>query len=202
MSELVARSRILGPLFSYWSSKAASGSLPHRRDIDPVEIPSLLANLHFVYRDEAGEFRFGMTGGAVVSHYGTNVANRPFKDVLKGQRLAAANRHHALAWDSGRALWCRNRYFAEGLPECVVTRAILPLAGNSGRVDALLVGSTFECTFLYYKELGREWHIARGSDEIRFLDAKPAEPAVDAVAATSAFIRDLSVWSWRRQTAV
>ena len=38
MSNLVARSRILGPLFSYWCAKAGGG-LPHRRDIDPSEIP-------------------------------------------------------------------------------------------------------------------------------------------------------------------
>jgi hypothetical protein len=205
MSELVARSRILGPLYAYWSSKAAAGHLPHRRDIDPVDIPALLPNLHFVYRDEAGDFRFGMTGGAVVSHYGTNVANKPFKEVLKGQRLAAAHRHHALAWDSRRALWARNRYFAEGLPECVVTRLLLPLAGNTGTVDAILVGSTFECTFLYYKELGPEWRIERASEELRFLDTdreERVEPATGAVAATRSLIRDLSNWSWRRQTAI
>jgi hypothetical protein len=200
MSELVARSRILGPLYAYWSSKARGG-LPHRRDIDPVDISALLANLHFVYREADGGFRFGMTGGAIVSHYGTNVTNRPFKEVLKGQRLAAANRHHALAWDARRPLWCRNRYFAEGLPECIVTRAMLPLAGNDGNVGALLVGSTFECTYLYYRELGPEWHMAGGSDEIRFLDGNPNAAPIDAVAATRAFIRDLSVWSWRRQTA-
>ncbi len=205
MSELVARSRILGPLFSYWSSKVAAGHVPHRRDIDPAQIPALLPNLHFVYRNAAGDFRFGLTGGAVVSHYGTNVANKLFKDVLKGPRLAAANRHHALAWSSRRPLWCRNRYFAEGLPECVVTRMLLPLAGNDGTVDALLVGSTFECTFLYYRELGPEWRIERGSEELRFLDAQneePAAPAVDAVAATRSLIRDLANWSWRRQTAI
>lgn len=76
------------------------------------------------------------------------------------------------------------------MPECVVTRAILPLAGNDGAVGALLVGFTFECTFLYYKELGREWRVAGSSDEIRFLDAKPGAPVRDAVAATRAFIRD------------
>ena len=202
MSELVARSRILGPLLSYWSSKACDGALPRRRDIDPVEIPSLLSHLHFVYRTEDGGFRFGMTGGAIVSHYGSNVANKPFKDALRGPRLATANRHHGLAWNSRRPLWCRNRYFAEGLPECVVTRAILPLAGNDGAVDALLVGSTFECTFLYYQELGSEWRIERGSDEVRFLDDDRVPAAIDAVTATRSLIRDLSDWCWRRQTAI
>ncbi len=202
MSPLVERSRILGPLYAYWSSKAQDG-LPHRRDIDPAEIPALLPNLHVVHRDEAGEFRFGLTGGAIVSHYGTNVANKLFKDVLKGPRLAAARRHHSLAWDSRRPLWCRNRYFAEGLPECVVTRAILPLAGNSGAVDALLVGTTFECTFLYYKELGPDWRIDQGTDEMRFLDEPgAAAPRPSAVEATRSLIRDLSTWSWRRQTAI
>ena len=191
MSALVARSRILGPLYSYWCSKAAGG-LPHRRDIDPAEIPTLLPHLTIVYRDPDGGFRFGLTGEAIVSHYGTNVANRPFKDLLKGERLAAATRHHALAWDSRRPLWCRNGYFAEGLPECVVTRAILPLTGNDGAVGALLVGFTFECTFFYYKELHREWSILHSSDEIRFLDADPGEPKHDAVTVTRAFIRDLS----------
>lgn len=198
MSELVARSRVLGPLYAYWCSKAAGG-LPHRRDIDPAEIPSLLPNLCIVLRDPDGEFRFGLTGEAIVSHYGTNVANRRFKDLLDDERLAAANRHHALAWAARRPLWCRNRYNAEGLPECVVTRAILPLAGNGGVVGALLVGFTFECTFIYYKELGREWHIAESSDEIRFLDANPGGPASDAVAATRAFIRDAA--SGRAQPA-
>jgi hypothetical protein len=199
MSPLVARSRILGPLFSYWSSKIGTGHLPHRRDIDPVDIPSLLPNLHFVYRDEAGEFRFGLTGGAVVSHYGSNIANKPFRDVLKGPRRAAANRHHALAWDSRRPLWCRNRYSAAGLPECVVTRLILPLVGNNGQVDALLNGSSFECAFLSYKDLGAEWRIEGSTEELRFLDteeiaARPSAPA--------SLIRDLSNWAWRQTAAI
>ena len=202
MSPLVERSRILGPLFAYWSAKSRDGALPRRRDIDPVDIPALLANLHFVYRNEVGDFRFGITGGAIVSHYGINVANKPFKEVLKGPRLAAANRHHGLAWESRRPVWCRNRYFAEGLPECVVARAILPLAGEGGAIDALLVGTTFECTFLYYKELGPEWRIERGSDEIRFLDDDEAPALPDAVTATRSLVRDLSNWCWRRQTAV
>jgi hypothetical protein len=196
MSELVARSRILGPLYAYWCSKAARG-LPHRRDIDPAEIPTLLPNLTIVYRDPDGAFRFGLTGEAIVSHYGTSVANKPFKHLLSGDRLAAANRHHGLAWDARRPLWCRNRYKAEGLPECIVTRVILPLAGNDGAVGALLVGFTFECTFIYYKELGREWHLAESSDEIRFLDSNPGQPARNAVAATRAFIRDHAEWRTR-----
>ncbi len=177
MSELVADSRVLGPLYAYWRSKAAGGP-PRRRDIDPAEIPALLPNLCTVYRDADGEFRYGLTGEAVASHYGANFANRRFKDLLAGERFAAANRHHAMAWDSRRPVWCRNRYFAEGLPDCIVTRVILPLAGNDGGVAALLVGSEFACTFAYYKALEREWSLLRTSDEARFLDA--ADAAVPA----------------------
>lgn len=185
MSGLVADLRVLGPLYAYWRSKAAAG-LPRRRDIDPAEIPALLPNLCIVYRDADGEFRYGLTGEAVVSHYGANFANRRFKDLLTGERFAAANRHHAMAWDSRRPVWCRNRYFAEGLPDCIVTRVILPLAGNDGGVAALLVGSEFECTFVYYKALEREWSLLRTSDEACFLDG--ADAPRNSVAGTRVFI--------------
>ena len=118
--------------------------------------------------------------------------------MLKGERLAAAIRRQALAWDSRRPLCCRNRRRAQGLPECIVTRVILPLAGNDGAVGALLVGSTFECTFLYYRELAHDWHLVGSSDEMRFLDANPGEPVGDAAAATRLFIRDLAIAPWRR----
>lgn len=201
MSELVARSRVLGPLYAYWCAKAAAGRLPHRRDIDPAEIPSLLPNLCFVYREPDGGFRFGLAGEAIVRHYGTNVANKPFGALLAGERLAAANHHHALAWDSRRPLWCRSRYVADGLPECVITRILLPLAGNDGAVGALLVAFGYECSFVPYKELGHEWHIVRCSDEIRFLDADPGEPASDAASATRSSIRDAAAEPLRARPA-
>lgn len=83
-SELPAPS--LMAAFAYWQSKLAGRAMPSRRDIDPVEIPSLLSYvlLTDVLRDPL-DFRYRLVGTAVraISHRdytGKRYSETPGKD--------------------------------------------------------------------------------------------------------------------------
>ena len=55
----------------YWRSKITAGRLPSRRDIDPVEIPKLLAHVLLTeIRQEPFQARYRLAGSAMAGIYG------------------------------------------------------------------------------------------------------------------------------------
>ena len=163
----LAQHPVLYQLWAYWRAQRKGLRLPARHDIDPVEIPALLPHLQFVERVEDGEFRYRLTGGAVVDGFGVNPTGKLIRDVLPPARLAVARRHYSKVWDSARPIWSRNRYEAASGLEQIVTRIILPLADDGKAVNALLLGQIFEGRWTF-RRTDVDWHI-RGSDDWGFL---------------------------------
>jgi hypothetical protein len=61
------------PAFQYWRSLRDQG-LPNRHDIDPIEIPELLANVMLLDAVEGGaDFRYRLAGTAVEHNFGASI---------------------------------------------------------------------------------------------------------------------------------
>jgi len=142
MREL-AEHPVLYELWAYWRTQREGLRLPARHDIDPAEIPALLPHLQFVERVEDGEFRYRLTGGAVVDGFGVNPAGKLIRDVLAPR---------ASPWRAGTIPRCgpaaadlvAQPLQGRGRLEQIVTRIILPLAADGKAVNALLLGQVFE----------------------------------------------------------
>ena len=88
-------SPIVRRAFEYWSSRSARDRMPTRADIDPVDIPRLLANLAILdVREGDNDFEFRLAG--------ERVAEACVAD-LKGRRLVelAGLRPDLKAWLDG-----------------------------------------------------------------------------------------------------
>ncbi|HLI13919.1 MAG TPA: PAS domain-containing protein [Alphaproteobacteria bacterium] len=169
MSKLIADNPILSALWRYWCAQRGARAAPRRADIDPVHIPRLLPYLQLVERTEAGRFRYRLTGTAVVEAYGRELTGLHVDEVMPPPRRAVAERHYALVFDGGRPIFVRNRYTSGEAAELVVSRIILPLAGEDGRVALLLMGQTFEYGSAYAERLGAGLDLDPGLDRIDYL---------------------------------
>ncbi len=128
-------------IYDYWRSKApASGLLPGRQHIDPVEIPRLLPNVWLVdVVDDPRRFRVRLIGTMLVDvgiplRVGDFIVDR----LLPEQRAASLVEFESVV-QSREPLWFRggvnlrhDTYVHE------VERIFLPLAADGRRVDMLL----------------------------------------------------------------
>ncbi len=61
----------LKTLFRYWLSLSAGGSVPRRRDIDPVALRTMLPNLYLLdIGDTPDDLRYRLAGGQIVQAFG------------------------------------------------------------------------------------------------------------------------------------
>lgn len=133
-------------LHEYWRRKVeATGRLPARKSIDPLDIPKLLENIWLL--DVVGEprrFRFRLIGGALhrmgipgkVGDFADELLPRGNEDaVMEDFRRAAGER---------KPVWFRGK---ARVPHAVsmfeLERLFLPLAADGSTVDMLLCMTVF-----------------------------------------------------------
>jgi hypothetical protein len=167
----IADDRVLSALWRYWEEKRGSRPLPCRRDLDPVDIPSLLPHLMLVERTAEGRFRYRLAGTAVIQAYGRELTGRLIDEVIPEPRRVIAQRHYTTVFTAARPIFVRNRYTAPNATDFVVSRIMLPLATEAGDVVHLvLIGQTFEYSSAFVQRLGGNLTIDTAFDRIEFLD--------------------------------
>ncbi len=129
-------------LWDYWVGVYANvGRPPRRSDIDPIDIPRLLANLWLIdWEASSGRFRYRLVGTAVTKARNTDATGRyldeDFPDLAHsalGQSLERVVREAAPAWTSTQPPRTR-------VPHDIlrVERLSLPLAHAEGGVAMVL----------------------------------------------------------------
>jgi len=167
----IADDRVLSALWRYWEGKRGDLPMPRRRDIDPVDIPSLLPHLMLVERTPEGRFRYRLAGTAVVQAYGRELTGRCVDEVIPEPRRVFAQRHYNTVFTSARPIFVRNRYTAPNATDFVVSRIMLPLSTDSpDLVQLVLIGQTFEYSSAFAQRLSGNPTIDAAFDKIEFLD--------------------------------
>jgi hypothetical protein len=148
--------------YEYWRRKAAGRKLPRRRDIDPVEIPKLLADVMLVDVED-GRYRYRLIGTENTQAHGIKATGRYLDEVLPGREY----RNHVLAlYDESvqkkRALYSECLFLSpERLaPERHTKVLFMPLSEDGETVNMVFVLQIF----LYIEQGTRERH---------FLDSPP-----------------------------
>lgn len=142
----VSAHRKILELHQYWRRKAeAIGRLPARRDVDPVDIPTLLENIWLL--DVVGEprrFRFRLIGGAL------HRMGIPGKVGTFTDELLPDGNEDAVMVDFHRAVRERKPVWFRGkarVPHATsmfeLERLFLPLATDGSTVDMLLCMTVF-----------------------------------------------------------
>ena len=80
----------LAQLYDYWDEKRAGRRAPQRADIDPTEIPQLLANMFIcdVLRDPL-DYRYVLSGTELTRAFGMDLKGKTFAEVFSGPSAAA-----------------------------------------------------------------------------------------------------------------
>lgn len=141
----------------YWFARRATGGVPPRSAIDPLDFPALLPNIILVERigERPGErYRFRLVGTDVVTHAGRELTGSHVDEVLPGtyyryvQLLNRTTLEHALPVYSS-SLYHDKGNFVNGL----TYRLLMPLAGGRDRATPIL----FICQFWQRREDAGPW---------------------------------------------
>ncbi len=137
-------------LLAYWQSiRPSPGTLPGRRDLDPAEIPELLAHLWLLDVERRPlRYRYRLVGGALVDA-GLGVKRGDyFEEKVRSQDLpgllAILNRvseEGMIDWRRGPPSIDHDRFIAR------LERILLPMASDGTTVDVIL-----GCTLFYWSD--------------------------------------------------
>jgi hypothetical protein len=130
-------------LLRYWTDLAGARPMPNAREIDALEMRPALGYIHLLDAIEGGEdFRYRVFGSIIAAVVGYDMTGRTVSALKTSSYMA----EFALA--AGRAvvqrrepLLTEHRPPASAVPTVAWHGLILPLAGDSGTVARLLIGS-------------------------------------------------------------
>lgn len=128
-------------IYRYWCTKWRDGRMPGRRDIDPIEIPSLLARLT-IYEVERGErmrIRIRLMGSRLRRAAGRDLTGRYLDEELDPGRYSEihAQTEHLVA--TGEPQYRDDLLSIHGREHIRMLRLALPLASDGVTVDAFVV---------------------------------------------------------------
>ena len=144
--------------------------MPSRKDISPIDIPKLLPHLTLVERLDNGAFRLRLVGTAVAEAYGFDATGKTIDEILPEPRRSTAKEHYAAVFASGRPMFNRNRYRTSRVAELVVSRLVLPLGDEFGRIVLLLIGHVFEFDTTVRGEYGAGTAAYAAGDHLEYLE--------------------------------
>lgn len=135
-------------MFDYWRGKFVGSMPPPRAAIDPLEIPTdilpwlILYTVH--WEEDRPRFQFRLVGTGIVQRYNRDSTGKYFEDVYDSGTLP-----RQISAFSEVALNCQPAYARLRLPVperdfIPYERLLLPLAGEDGRVEAIIAVMGFK----------------------------------------------------------
>lgn len=133
-------------LVSYWDGIHPDDGLPGRQHLDPVDIPSVLANIWLIdVQREPMRFRFRLVGTRVVDFLGRDPTGHWLDEAYPSFAGSPIEKDFVACVTGGEPSWRRGSPFMEANKDYVqVERVALPLAANGSDADMLLCLSLYE----------------------------------------------------------
>lgn len=140
------RSPVLAKAYRYWASIGPGGRLPARRDIDPLDIPSVLPNLALI--DVVGaerRLRYRLIGSTLVDAIGHDPTGRFLDEVYPDFNESPSHHYRDEVARTGRPSYRHGRASLRFSKDfATVERLYLPLAEDGESVDMILSVIAFE----------------------------------------------------------
>lgn len=133
---------VLVGALAYWRAKRGDRAMPSRRDIDPVELRSLLPHLQLI-EIVADRFRYRLIGTALVEAMGRDYTGRYPDDLFEGPRAKMITDVYEAVRARQEPMFLRSRYMTTKDIDLVANRLYLPLAEDGRAVNMILGALTF-----------------------------------------------------------
>jgi len=126
-------------LYAYWAQRRGTRRFPARSDIDPVDIPRLLANLTLVeIRAQAPRFVYRVSGGEVDRMLKRDLTGLAVGTGVKESELARVLARYERVALEGVALFHCDRLQETANDHTEIERLMLPLGRRDDCVDRIL----------------------------------------------------------------
>jgi hypothetical protein len=131
-------------LYDYWRSRCRDGALPSRRDIDPLDIPDLLANVFMLdVIGDAEDFVFRLAGSLVEEAFSMPLRGRSIAEIQKAAGTPIPVAQHVEVARGGGPRYREGSMLVAGREHWRTHRLLLPLSSDGDRVDVLMGGAIF-----------------------------------------------------------
>ncbi|WP_218048650.1 PAS domain-containing protein [Curvivirga aplysinae] len=146
--DLTTLSGKLKNAYDYWLLKKSAGHLPHRKEIDPIEIIRILPNISLmqILRDNQSkiiDFRYDLIGGIVDSHTVSNRHHQKLSEIPHQNETTNIFKCLKTAAETHTALAVSMEYIGNDLridhAECL----IMPLSGDTEDAESILTAVVF-----------------------------------------------------------
>ncbi len=133
-------------LFSYWDRKRAGRIMPSRADLDPVDIPNLLAFVGLIdVLESPRRYRYRLVGTGLVNAFGRETTGRELFEAGPARYAGFLSRLYTMCCAERAPILvlgtCRYR---DTLATRTMTHLLLPLSTDGVRVDMILYSSLNE----------------------------------------------------------
>jgi hypothetical protein len=136
--------RLLG-LFHYWHGKCRDGTLPARRDIDPIEMRQWLGNLLLVeFPPDPMQYRIRLDGVNLVQFYNASREGKGVEAMTSEEERRIVLPQYITVLDKKQPAYYETQFVTS---EGVVTsqrKLLLPLSADGQRVNMILGGIYFD----------------------------------------------------------
>jgi hypothetical protein len=134
----IVHSARLRSLLRYWVEKAAGGTMPFRRQIDPIEIPSILPIAMLADVTPLGA-RMRLLGSETTSAYGSETRDRLVADIQLGEFTVVWQDAFSRVVQSGRPAYATGTY-RRGTELCRIETVLTPLTEDGSQVSQIFGG--------------------------------------------------------------
>jgi len=141
------RNPALRLLVAYWFDTCSGRPMPARRDINPIEIPSALAQIWLCdYLPDSGRFRYRLAGEEINDFWGFNLSGKYLDEIVPAERLASVTKKYRMALELPAIVYDRACLSLTEEISRNGERIILPLSDDGRTMNALL-GATYRDWF-------------------------------------------------------
>jgi hypothetical protein len=134
----IVHSARLRSLLRYWVEKAAGGTMPFRRQIDPIEIPSILPIALLADVTPLGA-RMRLLGSEATSAYGSETRNCLVADIQLGEFTVVWHDAFARVVRSARPAYATGTY-RRGTELCRIETVLTPLTEDGSSISQIFGG--------------------------------------------------------------
>lgn len=146
----------LEQLYDYWKEKCGGRPAPAHTDIDPVEIPELLGYLNiFDVRDDPRDFLVRLNGSRIAEMLGGDITGKLLSEVDWGKDGELCRAAFERCVDECRPLRLETSLAFCGKPYATQRLIVLPLCGESGRIERIITAHAQTKTPPMAEQVGR-----------------------------------------------